>query len=111
MSACISEVDRKEAFSVGQEAFRLLASGKTDCMVTLERLSSQPYHYRCGNVELQKVANLEKLLPRKFMNDEGNMIDQDFVNYAQPLIDGPLPQIARLQKSIVNSFKEADHVS
>jgi ATP-dependent phosphofructokinase / diphosphate-dependent phosphofructokinase len=111
MSACISEVDRKEAFSVGQEAFRLLASGKTDCMVTLERISNQPYLFRCGNISLQEVANQEKLLPREYLNDKGNMINQDFVNYAQPLIDGPLMQIARLRKTFVNSFEEKDHVS
>jgi 6-phosphofructokinase 1 len=97
MSACVSETDRQEALRVGKEAVAHLAAGRSGLMVTLERVSEDPYICGAGVAPLTEVANAEKLLPREYLNDDGNMVTQVFKDYAMPLIDGPLPPLARLQ--------------
>jgi 6-phosphofructokinase len=97
MSSCVAETDRQEALQVGREAVAHLAAGRSGLMVTLERVSSDPYVCETRVVPLADVANAEKLLPREFVNEAGNMISQTFGIYALPLIDGPLPPLARLK--------------
>ena len=96
MSSCISETDRKEAYRVGTAAIEYLVAGESGWMVTIWRFSDAPYRSETGAAALQRVANVEKLLPPDFLNAEGNMATPAFYNYALPLIDGPLPPIARL---------------
>lgn len=53
-----------------------------------------------------QVANAEKKVPREWINDEGNFVNEHFINYALPLIQGEstvaiedgLPRFARLKK-------------
>ena len=97
LSSCVAETDRREALQVGKEAVAHLATGRSGYMVTLERLSDDPYACETGLAPLADVANAEKLLPREFVNEEGHMIAPAFWDYALPLIDGPLPPLARLQ--------------
>jgi 6-phosphofructokinase 1 len=103
LSACVSETDRLEALAVGRHAVGHLAAAEGGHMVTLERLSDEPYRWTTGLAPLAKVANAEHLLPRDYVNAEGNMIDQSFWTYALPLIDGPLSPLARLQGQRVAS--------
>ena len=72
-----------------------MAYGKI--MVALERTSDEPYLCTTGFASLTDVANTEKLLPPEFINGAGNMVSQAFWTYADPLVDGPLPPLARLQ--------------
>ncbi len=97
LSSCVSETDRQEAFRVGQEAINQLQAGQTGLMITLERVSNSPYRCETGLAPLAAVANDEHLLPREFINEAGNMPTAAFVDYALPLIGGPLPPIARLK--------------
>jgi 6-phosphofructokinase 1 len=92
----VAETDRREALLVGKKAVAHLAEGKSGFMVTIKRRSNEPYHSETGLAQLVDVANAEKLLPRQYINDAGNNINTNFINYALPLIDGPLPPLARL---------------
>jgi 6-phosphofructokinase 1 len=65
-------------------------------MVTLERLSDEPYRWDTGLAPLADVANAEHLLPRAYVNEAGNMVAEAFWLYALPLLDGPLPPLGRL---------------
>jgi 6-phosphofructokinase 1 len=96
-SACVSETDRQEALVVGRQAVKHLAAGESGHMVTLARLSDEPYRWTTGLAPLTDVANAEHLLPRDYVNKDGNMIREAFWRYALPLIDGPLPSLARLE--------------
>ena len=98
MSACVSEVDRHEAFQVGQEAVRLLADNQTGLMVTLNRIATSPYLCEPGAIPLELVANAEKLMPREFMNEAGSLPGEKFRQYALPLIGEAWQPVARLQK-------------
>jgi len=96
-----SEVDVAEARMVGTAAVRYACEGITDKMVTLERTSNRPYRCETGLADLQAVANAERPLPDEFVAPDGNDVTAAFLDYARPLIGGPLPPYARLRLSRV----------
>lgn len=100
-SACQSDVDRAEAFAVGQEAVRRLASESSGMMVNLQRMADDPYAWQVGTVPLDEVAGEEKLLPRHYLDDSGTMISEAFKAYALPLIGVPPPRLTRLKGQLV----------
>ncbi len=105
-----SAVDVEEAFLSGQEAVRAAISGKSDIMIGLERPADGPYETKIKYVPLEEVANAEKCVPREWINKAGNHINQEFIDYALPLIQGNseyvwedgLPRFADLKKVRVN---------
>lgn len=99
--AAASPVDVREAMLVGEAAVRDAATGVTDRMVTLERLSDDPYECESGLVELARVANAERHLPDEYMAPVGNDVTDAFIAYARPLLGGPLPPYARLARHLV----------
>ena len=92
-----SEVDVAEAKMVGQAAVRAACEGTTDKMITLERVSQDPYRCNTGLAALGDVAKAERPVPDEFINAEGNDVTPAFAEYARPLIGGPLPPYARLK--------------
>lgn len=87
---CGSKTDADEAYMVGAEAVRYALNDKSGIMVTLERVSSDPYKCICGETALENVANLEKKVPLEWINKEGNYVTEDFIKYARPLIEGEI---------------------
>ena len=57
-------------------------------------------------IGLTDVANVEKLVPREWINARGNGMEQPFIDYVLPLIQGEtcmrkehsLPRFAKLKK-------------
>ena len=37
---------------------------------------------------VHRIANNEKLVPRSWINKEGNYVTEEFINYIEPLIQG-----------------------
>jgi 6-phosphofructokinase len=93
-----SPVDRDEAYRAGAEAVRAAVAGHTGVMITLVREPGPEYHCRTEIGSLAHIANAERMLPREFMNEAGNDVTQAFLDYARPLIGGPLLRYARLAK-------------
>ena len=96
LSACISPVDRDEAWQAGYEAVVRLLAGSHGQMMTLQRQSNQPYHCIVDTVPLNQTGSIEKLLPRAYLDTGGNMISEAFRTYALPLI-GSLDPVFRLK--------------
>lgn len=96
-SACVSATDREEAYRAGQAAVEQLVGGQSGLMITLERLSDQPYNCQAGTTPLEAVTGLEKTMPRAYMDEAGTMITEAFRQYALPLIGEPLRPLARLR--------------
>lgn len=94
----MSPVDREEAYMAGRAAVRAAMSGESDKMVTLVRLPGPGYEIQTGLAPLIKVANIERKLPPEFINKRGNGVTDAFLEYARPLIGGPLIRYARLAK-------------
>jgi ATP-dependent phosphofructokinase / diphosphate-dependent phosphofructokinase len=104
-----SLTDSTEAYAVGQRAVQLALQGVSGKMVTLERVSVDPYRCETGTVDLAKVANGEKKLPREWIGADGFSLTAEFDRYARPLIqgevkpviEGGLPRFVRFRKSWV----------
>jgi 6-phosphofructokinase 1 len=60
-------------------------------MPIVVRKSSRPYRWTTGYVELAKVANVEKKVPRDFITPDGFGITEKCRNYLLPLIGGDAP--------------------
>ena len=102
-----SDTDIEESYMAGKVAVESAVSGITDKMVGFER-SMDGDKYVCNTklLNLTDVANTEKKVPLEWINEEGNGVTQDFIDYALPLIQGEpnralhssLPRFANLKK-------------
>ncbi len=83
-----SRVDVDEAFMVGGAAVKAADEGDTGKMVVIDRVADDPYMSAAGIYDVHRIANNEKLVPRSWMNKEGNYVTDEFINYIEPLIQG-----------------------
>ena len=83
-----SRVDVNEAFMVGGAAVKAADEGDTGKMVVIDRVSDDPYMSAAGIYDVHRIANNEKVVPRNWINKEGNNVTAEFTNYIQPLIQG-----------------------
>jgi len=83
-----SRTDAEEAYMAGKEAVRLAARGTSGIMVAFVRDESAGYVCFTDNVELSKVANVEKKVPLEWINAEHNFVTEEFIRYVKPLIRG-----------------------
>ena len=42
---------------------------------------------------MHKIANDEKLVPRSWVNEEGDYVTEDFISYVRPLIQGDVSPV------------------
>jgi len=104
-----SATDVQQAYAVGRAAVEQAVAGKNSIMITIERGTGKRYSWTTGEVALDKVANVEKKMPRKFITRDGFGITQAARDYLLPLIQGEdyppfkqgIPQYARLKKVLV----------
>lgn len=104
-----SRADIDEAFAAGKAAVEAAVSGITDKMVAFQ--CTRDGGYKCGTVlqPLDIVANIEKKVPREWINAAGNGVEQPFIDYVLPLVQGDaeaptehsLPRFAQLKKVLV----------
>lgn len=81
-----SQVDAHEAYQVGAYAVQQALLGVSGKMVTITRADAKDYQPSYGLVDLDMVANKEKLVPREWINENANDVTSDFVNYCLPLV-------------------------
>jgi len=104
-----SQVDLDHAYAVGKAAVEYASSGENAIMPIIVRKKTKPYSWEIGKVELSKVANIEKKMPRNFISKDGFGITQSCKNYLSPLIQGEawapfedgVIQTASLKKKLV----------
>ncbi|MQY77990.1 MAG: diphosphate--fructose-6-phosphate 1-phosphotransferase, partial [Bacteroidetes bacterium] len=97
-----SKIDRKEAKMVGAFAVKSAVEGENGYMVSLRRISNDPYECEMGLVSLEKVANFEKTFPKEWINSRGTGISKDFVDYCIPLLGETLPEYLGLEKIYID---------
>ena len=111
-SHCASKTDIEEAWLAGSAAVEAAVSGVTDKMVAFKCTREGGYKCETSLEPLDIVANFEKKVPREWINAEGNGVEQPFIDYVLPLIqgetDGPkengLPRFAHLKKVLTTSM-------
>ena len=83
-----SKTDLDEAFALGNKAVALSEEGVTASMVTMNRVSDNPYCIEYGYAEIKHIANEAKSVPLEWISDAGNDIKQPLLDYLAPLIQG-----------------------
>ena len=104
-----SKTDLDQAYAVGKSAVELALAGKNAVMPAIMRLSDRPYRWKIEEVPLDKVANVEKKLPRDFIAAGGYGITAKARAYLSPLVRGEafppfrngLPRYVRLKNQAV----------
>ena len=107
-----SKTDVEEAYLAGQAAVEAAAEGFTDKMVAFQCTRDGSYACKTVLEPLDIVANFEKKVPRAWINEAGNGVTQEFIDYVLPLIQGEtdapkenaLPRFARLKKVLTTSL-------
>ena len=107
-----SKIDVDHAYAAGRRAVEMAIEGKTSLMVTIEREKGEKYKWFLGEASLEKVANMEKKMPRNFITKDGFGITKKAKEYLKPLIIGEdfppfksgLPQYVKL-KNILTAKK------
>ncbi len=83
-----SQTDVDEAFASGAKAVEAALSGRTALMATLNRAGENPYRCEIGLADVHYISNVERLVPRAWISEDGSDVTEDFIRYARPLIQG-----------------------
>ena len=104
---CASQTDIDESFASGKAAVDNAVAGITDKMVGFE-CTRENGEYKCNTklFDLTIVANTEKKVPLEWINETGDGLNQGFIDYCLPLIQGEtqltkvngLPRFVNLKK-------------
>ncbi|WP_223671291.1 6-phosphofructokinase [Kangiella shandongensis] len=104
-----SATDVDQAYAMGQAAVEFADAGKNAVMPTIVRKNTKSYRWTVGEAKLADVANVEKMMPRKYIKRDGFGITEECREYLQPLIEGEayppykngLPQYVELKNELV----------
>jgi 6-phosphofructokinase 1 len=83
-----SKTDVEQSYACGRAAVEMALAGKSGVMVTIVRDSAAPYRWSIGEAPLDRIANVEKKMPREFISEDGFHITQRCREYLSPLIQG-----------------------
>ena len=111
-----SRTDAEHAYALGKEAVEYALEGRTASMPAIRRLSDDPYEWDIAPTEVEKVANVEKTLPRDYITEDGFGITETARRYLAPLIEGEdyppyangLPRYVRLKNVLAPRKLPAD---
>jgi hypothetical protein len=87
--------DIEEAWICGRRAVELALEGKSGVMVTMDRVSNDPYKIEYSTAPLDAVAVEAKPMPAEFVDAENLYVTDACIEYLRPLI-GELPKYVKL---------------
>ena len=108
-----SETDIEESVMSGKAAVENAVAGITDKMVGFQcTRDNGKYVCKTELLNLTDVANTEKKVPLEWINKEHNGVEQPFIDYVLPLIQGEparpkehaLPRFAKLNKVLTTDL-------
>jgi 6-phosphofructokinase 1 len=83
-----SKTDVEQAYAMGKAAVELAVKGQNSVMPTVVRKKNKPYKWTVGVAPLEKVANVEKMMPAEFISPDGFGVTAKCRAYLEPLIKG-----------------------
>jgi len=83
-----SATDVRQAYAVGVAAVKMALAGETAKMPVIKRISDNPYRWKIAQAPLSRIANKEKMLPRRYISADGFSITAAARRYLEPLIRG-----------------------
>ena len=107
-----SKIDVDHAYAAGRRAVEMALEGKNFPYGNNRARKGEKYKWFLGEASLEKVANMEKKMPRNFITKDGFGITKKAKDYLKPLIIGEdfppfksgLPQYVKL-KNILTAKK------
>ena len=100
-----SKTDLNHAEAVGVYAVKYAVQGMNGVMPIIVRGKGKKYSWKIEPALLSKIANLEKKLPKAFIEKNGMDVTSKAINYLSPLIEGEsfphfkkgIPEIKKLK--------------
>ncbi len=83
-----SKTDIEEAQNIGAEAVIAMMQGYSGVMMIFKRGEESPYNVTIEHIAVDKVANCVKYFPNEWINEAGNDVTQEAIEYFLPLIHG-----------------------
>ena len=92
LQRCFSESDSlcdyEESFSAGYLGAAHALDGNTGFMAGFSRISNNPYKCDVSFYDINSIANVEKKIPGDMISEDGMNVNDKFIEYAKPLING-----------------------
>ncbi|MCD8041015.1 MAG: 6-phosphofructokinase [Clostridia bacterium] len=85
-----SRIDVTEAFNTGGSAVKAAFEGMSGQVITLKRVSEDPYMCITESADVHFIANVEKKVPDEWINKDGTNILEPLVHYIRPLIQSEI---------------------
>lgn len=112
-----SATDANNAYACGIAAVQAAVAGQSGLMVKIVRETGADgaITWSTGLQPLGDIANVEHLIPREWISEDGFLPNEKFIEYARPLIEGEvsvpmeggLPKYATLEKIAVEKLLSA----
>ena len=83
-----SKSDVEQAYAMGKAGVEMALAGKNSVMPAIIRTSDNPYTWEVGSGNLADIANVEKMMPREYISEDGMDITDACRTYLAPLIEG-----------------------
>jgi len=83
-----SATDVRQACAVGTAAVQMALAGENAVMPVIKRICDRPYRWKIAKAPLSRIANKEKMLPRRYISADGFAITAAARRYLLPLIRG-----------------------
>ena len=80
--------DLSESKMLGMTAADRALNGISGQMAVVVRKQNQPYRVSYGTADIGLVANYEKKVPDAWINQEGNDVTEEMMEYLRPLVRG-----------------------
>lgn len=90
-SHLVSLTDWQLAYDAGKASVEAAKNQHHGVLPIVKKLSDAPFSYRYENIELEKVANLEKRVPDEFITEDGMDVTEAALDYLRPLVQGERP--------------------
>jgi 6-phosphofructokinase len=98
-AGCVSEVDQREAFEVGERAVRFALSADRDGSVAIKRVGHYAVDYELA--PLATVAGRTRVMEEHLIDAGGTDVTDAFRAYLQPLLGSGMPEAHRLRAGAV----------
>ncbi len=84
-----SKIDVEQAYTLGRSGIEYAKKNISDVMLTIERITDKSkFKWKVSHAPLDKVANLEKMLPKNFIKSNGYEITKSCMSYITDLTQG-----------------------
>ncbi len=85
-----SRIDITEAFNAGGAAVKATFEGMSGQVITLKRVSEDPYMCITETADVHFIANVEKKVPLEWISEDGTNVKKELVHYIRPLIQAEI---------------------